>query len=327
MIASRDNLSAAPACVVCGESACRFVWSLDLPGHPIPFRLWRCRGCGVVFNHPRLSTAQIRRQYGGEYYVFNESPARRWARASQLYVEHLLPMETRAGGHRLLEIGCAGGELLALARYRGWEALGIEISAEAAASARQDRGVEVLAGTLEEHAGGIGEFDLAIANDVIEHVPSPRDFLRTLHGVVRPGGWASIETPNWGSFWRRLGGPRWLGINRFHIVLFDADSLTRLMGACGFAQCTAGSSTNPAYASWASRPEIAGAMELLPSGFRWRARQWADRLTPSCFALELHRDPPGNLERALARIAAAESIPTGLSRGLWGDNLTVIGRA
>jgi SAM-dependent methyltransferase len=300
---------------------------LDLPGHPIPFRLWRCRGCGVVFNHPRLSADQIRDQYDGEYYVFKESPARRWGRATQLYVEHLLPMEARLGRGRLVEIGCAGGEVLALARYRGWQTLGIEISPEAAASARRDRGVEVLSGTLEEHAGGVGVFDLAIANDVIEHVPSSRAFLQSLHRIVRPGGWASIETPNWGSVWRRLGGAKWLGINRFHILLFDAGSLTRLMSDCGFTECTAGSSTNLAYTSWAGRPEITRAIGCLPAGLRWRAQQWADRLTPSCFALQLHRNPPLNLKQALARIAAADSGQPGLPEGLWGDNLTVIGRA
>jgi 2-polyprenyl-3-methyl-5-hydroxy-6-metoxy-1,4-benzoquinol methylase len=300
---------------------------LDFPGHPVPFGLWRCRTCGLVFNAPRLSADEIRQQYDGEYYVFNESPARRWARATQLYIEHLLALENRGPGRRLLEVGCAGGELLALARQRGWQVVGVEISPQATRAAVAEHGLDVRAGTLEEHAAHIGRFDVALANDVIEHLASPRPFIRLLHGLLRPGGWVSLETPNWGGFWRRVGGRRWLGLNRFHISLFDAGSLLKLMGDCGFKNCIAGSSTNLAYACWSSRPEITSITKRLPAGLRWRSERLLGRLSPPSFALELRRDPPACLQESLAHIARVEPARAGVSRHLRGDNLTVIGRA
>lgn len=327
MIAERDHAAGHPVCPLCSGSAAKSVYRLNLANHPIPFVLWRCGTCGVVFNHPRLGSDQIREQYDGDYYVFQESPARRWARATQLYIEHLLPLEVPSRGQRLLEVGCAGGELLAIARYRGWEALGVEISAEAAESAARERGVSVLAGTLEQHAAHINPVDVAIANDVIEHVPAPRLFLEQLRTVLKPGGIASLETPNWGGLWRRLGGSTWLGINRFHIFLFDHRSLVRLMTECGFADCVTGSSTNLAYTSWAARPELRRLARRLPAGLRWRWERWADRLTPASFALELSRTPPSNLEQALAVVSGMESAQAVLSKSRRGDNLTVIGRA
>lgn len=327
MIAAHETISSSPACTICNGSAVRRVHRLALPDHPIPFVLWQCRTCGVVFNHPRLSGDDIRGQYDGDYYVFQESPARRWARATQLYIEHLLPLEVPSRGQRLCEVGCAGGELLAIARYRGWEAVGVEISTEAAAFACRERGVNVLAGTLEEHAAHIGLFDVAIANDVIEHVPSPRLFIEQLRTILKPDGVASLETPNWGGIWRRLGGAAWLGINRFHICLFDRRSLVRLMTDCGFRDCVVRSSTNLAYASWAARPELMRLIRPLPAGLRWRFERWADRLTPSSFALEISRKPPASLEQALATISASESAQPPGSSSTRNDNLTVIGRA
>lgn len=316
-----------PCCAVCGSTHARYVGSFDFSDHPLPFRLYQCRACGFVFNHPRLSSRQIRDQYDGAYYVFHEDPARRWGRATQLYIEHLLPLEKRVNARRLLEIGCAGGELLALARQRGWQVLGIEISPQAAASARREHDLDVRTGTLEEQRANIGRFDVAIANDVIEHMASPRSFLAMLHGVLTSGGWLSIETPNWGSFWRRVGGGRWLGLNRYHISLFDARSLLQLLRSCGFRPCIAGSSTNLAYASWSSRPEVAVLMDRLPPWLRWRCMKLADRLTPRSEPLAIHRNPPASLPEALSRIADSNPARAGVSRKLYGDNLTVIGRA
>ncbi|MBI4578294.1 MAG: hypothetical protein HY718_01235, partial [Planctomycetes bacterium] len=91
MIAAQTDLDVVrPSCELCGGGRSRHLWTLSFPGRPDPFRLFRCGGCGVVFNHPRLSVDLIHGQYDGDYYVFHERPERRWSRATQLYVEHLL---------------------------------------------------------------------------------------------------------------------------------------------------------------------------------------------------------------------------------------------
>ncbi len=315
------------SCELCGATRIRPRWTLRWPDYPGAFRLWECHECGAAFNAPRLDATAIRDQYDGDYYVFNESPARRWARATQLYVEHLLPLETQTAHRRLLEIGCAGGELLAIARARGWQTQGIEISPQAAQSARDEHGLDVRTGTLEEHADAVHRPCVAVANDVLEHVLSPHGFLATLRRILEPGGWISLETPNWGGAWRRLGGPRWLGINRFHIFLFNAGSLLRLMHQAGFRNCRTRSSTNLAYTGWGSRPELAGLLARVPAGLRWRAERWLNGLTPRSFARRLHANPPDGIEPALACIRTVERAPASVSGHTLGDNLTVIGRA
>lgn len=317
-----------PACALCGHRSTRPRWTLRFDAYPGPFRLWTCAGCGVVFNWPRLSPDALNDQYDADYYIFTLPPARRWARAAQLYLQYLYPLESQTG-RRLLEVGCAAGDLLAIAARRGWNVQGIEISPEPARRARLEHGVPVETGTLEEKGPGLGRFDVAIATDVIEHVPAPGEFLSAMRNVLRPGGQAIIETPNLGGFWGKVGGARWIGLNRFHIFLFTPASLIRLMRAAGFDACRSASSTHAAHCCWGDRPELAPLIRTLPAVLRWRAQRGLNRVTPTSLPVSLWREPPRSLDEALARIADAprDTQPVRPSTGLAGDNLCVIGRA
>src|SRR5512135_2716132 len=48
------------------------------------------------------------------------------------------------------------------------------------------------------------DFDLVMAVEVLEHLESPRAFLREIHRVLRPGGLAVITTPNIASLPSRI---------------------------------------------------------------------------------------------------------------------------
>lgn len=313
------------SCDICGSADARYLWSLRFDAHPCPFTLWRCHGCGVVFNSPRLDPEAIHQQYDSDYYIFAVPPARRWARAAQLYRQLLLPFESRSAGRRLLDIGCARGELLAIARRRGWDVQGIELSPEPAEFARREYGLPVEIGTVEDVGPHLDKFDVAIAADVIEHVPSPGGFLECIRRVLNAGGRAIIETPNWGSLWRRVGGQRWLGLNRFHIHLWDAPALSGLMRACGFRNSVAASSTHVAHTTWGDRPELQAAIRHLPAGLQWRTQRWLNQAS----AIRSHAGSGiGVLDSLDAAVASISRAPSAGHRdaGLLGDNLAVTGR-
>lgn len=77
--------------------------------------------------------------------------------------------------HRVLEIGCATGELIAA--MPATQRVGLDISAANIAAARQRfPGVEFHCGDFR--GAGLAGFDAVVMSDVLEHVPDDAEFLR-----------------------------------------------------------------------------------------------------------------------------------------------------
>lgn len=290
-----------------------------------PFALWRCGDCGLVQQQPRAEERALNLQYGDDYYVFAEDASRRWPRAVQQYVTHLAPFES-SRPRRLLDVGCALGHLAALAAARGWTVTALDVSRGATTRAAEMFGLSTLTGALSDHAdrpGIRGAFDAVMLGDVIEHVARPVEFLRQVRQVLAPGGVACIDTPNWASPWRRFGGCRWVGFNRFHVNLFDAASLTRALEAAGFTHVRCWCDTNVHYERWSDRPEIRAWLERLPRFIAWRCAAALARMTGRRWDW-LRRDPPAQLADALSQVDQAVRASTGrraMRARRVGDNL------
>ena len=106
-----------------------------------------------------------------------------------------------AAGTRLLDVGCGGGLAAeALARL-GHDVLGLDAATEAIEVARlhaRDAALPLAyrAGTAEALLEEGARFDAITALEVIEHVPDPAAFLRTLAGLLAPGGQMFVSTIN-----------------------------------------------------------------------------------------------------------------------------------
>ena len=76
-------------------------------------------------------------------------------------------------GGTLLDVGAGHGLMLDEARRRGFAVTGLELSAAAAAHAREALGLEVIEATLETADLPRGTFDAIVLTDVFEHVSDP----------------------------------------------------------------------------------------------------------------------------------------------------------
>lgn len=133
---------------------------------------------------------------------------------------------------RFLEIGCSTGEMLAAASS-SFTAMGVEADERTSRAARA-RGLDVFNGALHDARFPDGYFDAAAMYHVIEHVPSPREELRELRRIIKPGGWLVIETPNIATLWYRLLGARWRQFIPDHIFFFTPQTGVRLCESVGF---------------------------------------------------------------------------------------------
>lgn len=103
------------------------------------------------------------------------------------------------GGLEVLDAGCGGGATMESLRRYG-RVRGMEISEEAVEYNRE-RGREVVPGSIEGMPFPDESFDLALALDVIEHVPNDLQALEELFRVLRPGGFLLVTVPALRMLW------------------------------------------------------------------------------------------------------------------------------
>lgn len=213
------------------------------------WRLVRCGGCGLAYL-PEVPTAEAVDTEFDWAESFARERYRRWMRnplmrfwtAAVLLLKPsrewraLRVIRRYARGGRMLDVGCGDGRLGALALRRGFDPLGIEVSAKMAARARRRLGHErVLCGRLEDFALEPASFDVVVTVSYLEHEPRPLAALRRMLALLRPGGVCVHKTPNFASRLRKWLGPRWSGYRwPEHVQYFTPDTLSRMLAAAGF---------------------------------------------------------------------------------------------
>lgn len=116
---------------------------------------------------------------------------------------------------RVLDCGCGAGEYVRALLARGADAFGVEFDAGklATESAHDgDLAARLSLGDLEALAFPDQSFDLALLNEVLEHVPDDGAALAEVCRVLRPGGRLILLSPTrlypfetHGVFWRGTG--------------------------------------------------------------------------------------------------------------------------
>ncbi len=137
---------------------------------------------------------------------------------------------------RLLDVGCSLGHFMALARDRGYETLGLELGAKAAAYAREHHGLDVRETRVENLQEADGAFGAATLFGVLEHLSDPVGILRVLRRVLRPDGVLALLVPNTESLVARiLHGDAFGFDGRNHLGYYTKDTLTEALAKAGFA--------------------------------------------------------------------------------------------
>lgn len=164
--------------------------------------LVECQGCHIKYIIHRLALKDFDDFYNDPRYFDSE-----YAGGVALkYADNVREMQQKAtrvlkiikrykpSGY-FIDIGCAGGYLLEIARDTfGYDARGVEVSKEMSAEA-QARGVTVHCGTIENMPKHWPKFDVLYMGDVLEHIPDPKKFMKHVRGVAAIGAVMAIEVP------------------------------------------------------------------------------------------------------------------------------------
>ncbi len=99
---------------------------------------------------------------------------------------------------RVLEVGCAEGGVLKVLRENGLEVTGLDIAEsriETALRKNPDLDIRFMDITDRVIIEKLGQFDLVIMREVIEHVPDREAAFSVLHSMLRDGGYLYITFP------------------------------------------------------------------------------------------------------------------------------------
>jgi SAM-dependent methyltransferase len=185
---------------------------------------------------------------------------------------------------RTLELGAAHGGFVALLRWAGFDATGLELSPWIADFARRTFAVPMLQGPVERQPLGPGTLDLVMMMDVIEHLPDPVGTLRHCASLLKPGGMLMVQTPEFPEE-QDLEGMRASGAAfvqhlrpQEHLWLFSRRSAARLMERIGCGAPQFEPAMFPQYDQFFVAPASAG--DALPEPHAPEAVRLALRATP-----------------------------------------------
>ncbi len=252
-------------------------------------RVVRCN-CGLVFVTPQPPRSTLEQAYDEAYYRPWERQARRRAQIWRQRMDRVQLLAGRPGW--LLDVGSGTGAFLHLARERGWDVAGTELSPDGAKAAAAS-GLRVFTGEVWEASFPPGTFDVITCWHVIEHVGDPRRVVEEFYRILRPGGCVVLATPNLEDRIFRaaylLGRGRRprlyeAGEREIHLFVFSPATLERLFTSAGFGNITVGFDRGAA-AVWSKHL----VNQIAYGWFRLTARNWG-------MALELiARKPPAPL--------------------------------
>jgi 2-polyprenyl-3-methyl-5-hydroxy-6-metoxy-1,4-benzoquinol methylase len=225
-------------CDLCGSGRADTILETDGLDGP----LMKCSDCGLHFVAARpsdltfgerspQSTAERLKAANAQFRDLPRSEERRLNELNAEWRIDLIQREVPAG--RLLEVGCGRGDFLRVAA-RHFDVSGVEPNPELAEDA---------AGAGPIHRGLVpdapagdawADFDVVASFHVIEHVNSPREFVKAIGARLKPGGLLVLETPDIGSVPFRVFGSRWREFIPEHYYFFDRTTLGRLLEDNGF---------------------------------------------------------------------------------------------
>lgn len=170
--------------------------ALRAPELWFPLRVLVCEACWLVQAEDFARADDL---FAADYAYFS-SFSTTWLHHAEAYVAAMAERFSLNAASHVVEVAANDGYLLQYVKARGVPCLGIEPTASTAAAARQ-KGLAIVADFFgvrlaRELAEQGRQADLAVANNVLAHVPDINDFVAGFALLLKPAGAATFEFPH-----------------------------------------------------------------------------------------------------------------------------------
>ena len=221
---TENRTSLHKSCLVCNSSKLQ-----ELRGYEKK-HLVKCQECSLIFIENKPTSEELNAFYEHDYSITNYfSPI-----TKKRFEELLNQLEPFRKTNRILDTGCGHGYFLEVAKEKGWEVFGTELS-DLAITDCESKGIQMHKGVLTNSTYGDGYFDVIISIEFIEHINHPQTYVAQLKRILRPGGQVYVTTPNFNSLLRyKLKSEYDVISYPNHLSYFTSKTLQYLFESNGF---------------------------------------------------------------------------------------------
>jgi len=182
---------------------------------PQVFSIYHCSVCDTSFAHPKTNAESIYELiykngsnvlWYDRYWKYAldvkiaDDPLDYLARSEDTYWAVKQALETCPRGAKppkVLEVGSGLGYLTYALNRAGYDATGLDISAEAVARSKKSFGLYYTCGDVRRlDQGYSGKYDVVVFTELIEHIDDIIGFLKCVLRLLKPNGRLVLTTPN-----------------------------------------------------------------------------------------------------------------------------------
>ena len=219
------------------------------------FTVQKCAVCGLVQVNPQPDLEAVKPYYTKDYFkkrtdrgynnYFSEELKNQLFRVYDMNLKDagffiyedavLKSSKTAKNNPSFLDVGCAAGYFVDYMKNRGWNASGIEMSRDAAEFGIKTLNLNIIVDDFfSSKKLKKNSFDFITLWASIEHMHSPKNVMKRLNELLKPGGRLIISTCRYGILakyrkhnWRYMNVPE-------HLYFYSMSNMKKLAGEAGF---------------------------------------------------------------------------------------------
>jgi len=223
-------------CNLCGADDFRILHSLGDEGDIV-----KCRECELVYRNPRPTQKEIDKWYEQDFHLteyktlYGVEYTQDQENISKIARQRIGVINSLAKPEKILDVGCAAGFFLDVARLQGWKPYGVEVSPYIAKFAQDKMKLDVFVGELYQAKFADNFFTATTIWYVLEHTQNPSAILKEMARITKVGGIVAVSCPNIGGTYYRFCTKEWLKEqpSLHHFYDFSARTLGQMMEKAG----------------------------------------------------------------------------------------------
>lgn len=191
----------------------------------------KCQDCGLIYVNPRPPDWLVKKEYS----LKEEKEYIKDARGRIVSFQRSLKIiKSYRGSGKILDVGCAAGFFLKIAKDGGFEVYGVEPNHWLADWGRKNLMLDIFPRSFEKANFPGDFFDVATFWDVLEHLTDPLGALARTNRILKKGGIVVVNYPDIDSLPAKVFGKRWWFVISGHLFYFTPETISKMLAKAGF---------------------------------------------------------------------------------------------